>query len=359
MPVREVTIRHKSTGTTMVVAEGAAGLYAPYWEVISGVTERPTPAELQGSVPGLGPNQIRAPSGELFDPSREVMSMTTPSAGLGQNVPITGWRDGQMRWDSTAPGGQGWVLSGGQWRPADQYGRVLPGYGPTMATIPPIGTASGTTTGVPVQGGQVNPVDLNIVPSAGPASSVASALNVGAVNQPIEIAEQRRRAFEDESEAGAFTRYMLGRQGATPWAQPVREAAQTRGALLSNLAPLLGYGGGNEGSFFDYYNRNFGNALPSREALNARLRDLTQASNVNPLEWSEQQRTTVAPFLDEKTGEFEQGRALSAQVAAAQARVNPSLRGAYEGLLRRLYREQQATTPENPWLSYAQSRELF
>lgn len=87
MPVREVTIEHLPTGERLVVAEGAVGLYtgSGAWRVISGVTERPTPAELQGSVPGLGPNQIRAPGGELFDPARQRYA-----PGVAFGAPVTG-----------------------------------------------------------------------------------------------------------------------------------------------------------------------------------------------------------------------------------------------------------------------------
>ncbi|MDP2662636.1 MAG: hypothetical protein Q8R28_18110 [Dehalococcoidia bacterium] len=192
---------------------------------------------------------------------------------------------------------------------------------------------------------------------------------------------QRSPFYQEQLPDQAFTRYLAERQGTPTFGTPARSALETRGRLTGALAPLFGYGigedlGGQGQDFLPYFQR-YGVGAPSFGDTSEQLRGILQTlqnsdaaslaflgdvpEGIDPAEYYgillgggniTQSQIQAIPYQN-------QGRQAEAVGANLGLRLNPYFRSGLNSYLGRQFEQQQAIAPEQHFLEYAQQRGFF
>ena len=188
-------------------------------------------------------------------------------------------------------------------------------------------------------------------------------------------------AFNEQGPGQAFQRYMAMLQGQGSFSAPIQNAMEERGRLQSHLAPLFGYGIGQDlggrGTDFAPF---FGQQQPSWGDVRGKLGEASGAvkaqgdrtawegrkaaheSSAGPggMPFNEQAPAAPSLYQTAMAGNYndpdEQLRALQAGMGS---QVNPYFRSGIMSGLGNSFTRQQATNPSQSFFDYAKGQGWF
>lgn len=241
---------------------------------------------------------------------------------------------------------------------------------PSLTTAPSAPTATQPVP-APVQPPPPPPTPQ---PPAQPPAATTTPIPQGTVGHgfaglapnQVTLTDVQSPFYSQQGPEQAFIRYLSGleQQAGRSFTEPVRGLLSERAGTLANIAPFYGYGvpveqGGSGADFAEFFRRASGGGgnvptlgLPSFADRQSLLRNIASATGTPEVSRTPQQASIADLF-----GNIEQPHSWVANLLTAG--INPYVRGALAGGLRRRFQTAEALRPEESFLNYLQSQGVF